>query len=291
MSPQAQGAPAGAPAITPYLIVRGAAAAIDFYKEAFGAREESRMVDGQRIGHAEIRIGEEPVMLADEYPELGIVGPRSLGGSPVRIHAYVPDVDAVCARAAAAGAKILQPPTDQPCGDRTAKLEDPFGHVWICATHRGAAAPAKPRVRAIPPGLHTVTPYLVVAGAPGLIDFLRKAFGAREKYRSQRPDGTIQHAELWIGDSVVMMGEAGGPWKPMIANLSLYLEDTDAAYRHAMEAGGKSLREPQTMFYGDRTAGVEDPCGNFWWISTHIEDVSAEEIERRTAEAAGGKID
>ena len=102
------------------------------------------MNDGKKIGHAEIRIGGSLLMLADEYPDLGIVGPRALGGSPVRMQAHVPDVDAVVKRAAAAGAKVLQPPTDQPHGERNAKIEDPFGHVWNFSMPLG-----KPAVRPI----------------------------------------------------------------------------------------------------------------------------------------------
>lgn len=264
--------------LSPYLVVRGAREAIEFYQRVFGAVEIRRMDDGERIGHAEMRLGQSLLMLADEYPERGIVGPRAFGGSPVRLRVEARDVDAVAARAAAGGAKILQPPTDQPYGERNTKLEDPFGHVWIFSAPLG-----RPAVQPIPDGYHTVTPYLVVQGVPKLLDFLTHAFAARERLRSLRPDGAIQHAEVWIGDSVVQMGEAGGPWKPMVANLNLYVENCDAAYRRAIEAGARSLREPATQFYGDRSAGVEDPCGNNWWISTHVEDVSPEELERRMA--------
>ncbi len=136
-------------------------------------------------------------------------------------------------------------------------------------------------VKPIPDGYHTVTPYLVVPGAATLIDFLKLAFDATETYRHARPDGTVQHAEVRIGDSVVMMGEPEDPSKAMPATLCLYVEDADAAYRRAIEAGAASLREPATQFYGDRTGGVLDPCGNQWWVATHVEDVSPEEIERR----------
>src|SRR5262249_8089570 len=143
----------------------------------------------------ELRIGKSAIMLADEYPEHQIVGPRALGGSPVRlqVETRLADVDAVAARAAAAGAKILQPPTDQPYGERNTKLEDPFGHVWIFSAPIG-----KPQVKPIPEGVHTVTPYLVVHGAAKLMAFLQKAFGAREKYKSAGDDGRIHHAEVWI---------------------------------------------------------------------------------------------
>ena len=264
--------------VTPYLLVKGAAAAIDFYKKVFGAVEKTRMEDGARIGHAELRIGKSAIMLADEYPEHGIRGPRTLGGSPVRLQVETRDVDAVAARAAGAGAKILQPPTDQPYGERNAKLEDPFGHVWIFSTPIG-----KPAVKPIPEGLHTVTPYLIAKGAAKLATFLQKAFGAREKYKFADDGGRIHHAEYWIGDSVVMLSDGSDEWGPTRTNISLAVEDCDAMYRSAMAAGAKSLREPATQFYGDRSAGVEDPFGNHWWMSTHVEDVTPEEIERRAA--------
>ncbi len=269
--------------VTPYLVVRGAAAAIDFYKKAFGASEKMRMEDGARIGHAELRIGKSAIMLADEYPEHKILGPRALGGSPVRLQVETRDVDAVAARASAAGAKILQPPTDQPYGERNTKLEDPFGHVWIFSAPIGKQA-----VKAVPDGLHTVTPYLIVQGAAKLLAFLQKAFGAREKYKFADDSGRIHHAEVWIGDSVVMLSDGNDEWGPTRMNINLAVEDCDAMYKSAIAAGAKSLREPATQFYGDRTAGVEDAFGNHWWMSTHVEDVTPEEIERRAAAAGRG---
>ena len=267
--------------ITPYLLVKGAAAAVDFYKKVFGAVEKMRMEDGARISHAELRIGKSAIMLADEYPEHKLLGPRGLGGTPVRLQVETRDVDAVATRAAAGGAKILQPPTDQPYGERNTKLEDPFGHVWIFSTPIG-----KRKVKPIPDGVHTVTPYLVVKGAANLMAFLEKAFGAREKYKSADDGGRIHHAEVWIGDSVVMLADASDQFHPTVTHINLAVEDCDATYKKALAAGGKSLRGPETRFFGDRTAGVEDPCGNSWWMSTHVEDVTPEEIERRAAAAA-----
>jgi PhnB protein len=142
-------------------------------------------------------------------------------------------------------------------------------------------------VRPIPEGYHTVTPYLVVPGVPELIEFLKQAFDARETGRFAGPDGTIMHAEVRIGDSPVMMGEPAGGVQPIPAMLHLYVEDVDAAYRRALAAGATSVREPADQFYGDRSAGVKDCFGNQWWMATHVEDVSPEEMERRAAAAAG----
>jgi len=132
-----QAIPEGFEGATPYLSIKGAADAIEFYKKAFSATETMRIAgpDG-RIGHAEIKIGKAKLMLADEHPEIGFLSPRTLGGSPVTIHIYVEDVDALAASAEAAGAKVRRPVADQFYGDRTVSFEDPFGHVWHFATHK-----------------------------------------------------------------------------------------------------------------------------------------------------------
>ena len=129
--------PEGFEGATPYLSIKGAAEAIEFYKKAFGAVETMRMArpDG-RIGHAEIKIGKANLMLADEHPEIGFLSPQTLGGTPVSIHIYVEDVDGLAARAEAAGAKVLRPVADQFYGDRSGGFEDPFGHRWHFATHK-----------------------------------------------------------------------------------------------------------------------------------------------------------
>ena len=132
-----QAIPAGYSAVTPYLSIRGAAQAIEFYKKAFGAKEIMRMPgpDG-KLGHAEIRIGDSRVMLSDEYEAMAFLSPQSRGGTTVHIHLYVKDVDATVERAIAAGAKINRPIKDQFYGDRTGSIEDPFGHMWHVATHK-----------------------------------------------------------------------------------------------------------------------------------------------------------
>ena len=128
--------PQGMHSVTPHLICAGAAKAIEFYKQAFGATEQARLPgpDG-RLMHAAVKIGDSQVMLVDEMPEWGALGPKSLKGSPVTIHLYVDDVDAVVARAVKAGAKVTMPVAEQFWGDRYGKLVDPFGHHWSVATH------------------------------------------------------------------------------------------------------------------------------------------------------------
>ena len=134
--------PADYAGVTSYLIVRGAARAIDFYQRAFGATELFRLpMPGGRIGHAELRIGGGVVMLADEMPEMGHKSPQTLGGTPVSLLFYVPDVDATFARALAAGGTSVKPLQNQFYGDRSGTLTDPFGHVWTVATHVEDVAP------------------------------------------------------------------------------------------------------------------------------------------------------
>jgi PhnB protein len=128
-------------------------------------------------------------------------------------------------------------------------------------------------IKPIPEGYHTVTPYLVVKGAAQLIDFLKQAFDAEEIQRMALPDGTISHAEVRIGDSVVMLGEAQGEYPSMPAMLHLYVEDVDTVYQRVLGAGATSLREPVNEFYGDRIGGVRDSFGNQWWIATHMESL------------------
>lgn len=139
-------------------------------------------------------------------------------------------------------------------------------------------------VKPIPEGFHTVTPYLMVQEASKLIDFLKQAFEAEEIYRQNMPDGTVMHAQLRIGDSMLMMSDATSQHKPMPSMIYLYVEDVDAVYNRALKAGATSLRKPTDEFYGDRSGGVKDQFGNQWRIGTHIEDVPPEEMEKRAEE-------
>ncbi|TVP45787.1 MAG: VOC family protein [Gemmatimonadales bacterium] len=136
----------------------------------------------------------------------------------------------------------------------------------------------------VPEGYPTVIPYLVVPDGEGLIEFLEKAFGATLNSRTDTPSGRVMHAEISLGGSRIMLGESNEEWPPTRAMIHLYLPDVDGVYRRALEAGATSLREPETMFYGDRSGGVEDASGTQWWIATRVEEVSAEEMERRQRE-------
>ena len=149
-------------------------------------------------------------------------------------------------------------------------------------------------VKPIPEGYHSITPYLIVDGAARAIEFYEKAFGAEEKFRMPQPDGRIGHAELKIGDSIVMLADENmqmgirGPKSvggtPMM--LMLYVNDVDKVFARAVEAGASVERPLANQFYGDRTGGVVDPFGHKWYLATHVEDVAPDELERR-AKAAG----
>jgi len=132
-----------------------------------------------------------------------------------------------------------------------------------------------------PAGYHSVSPYLTVVGAANLIEFLQAVFDATVVERMTRPDGSVGHCEVRIGDSIVMMAEPPDPSKARPSNLYVYVADVDATYRRALLHGARSEREPADQFYGDRSGGFVDASGNTWWIATHVEDLSPEEMQRR----------
>lgn len=133
----------------------------------------------------------------------------------------------------------------------------------------------------IPDGYHTVTPYLTVDDGAAQIEFLKNAFHAELTFEMKDDKGDVRHAEMKLGDSMLMIGQARDEWRSKPANFYLYVPDCDAVYKQALAAGGKSVQTLTNQAYGDRSGGVEDPQGNTWWIATHIEDVSAQEMEER----------
>lgn len=138
-------------------------------------------------------------------------------------------------------------------------------------------------VDAIPKGYRTITPYLLVTGVPALLEFLQKAFDAELLKTETRDDGSIMHAEVRIGNSMLMAGEASADFAPMPASIYLYVEDCDAVYQRALRAGGSAVFPIADLPSGERYGGVRDVSGNVWWIATHIEDVSEEEQRKRWA--------
>ncbi len=136
----------------------------------------------------------------------------------------------------------------------------------------------------IPSGFHSVTPYLLVADVAKEMEFLKKALGATVRVSMPGPNGGVMHAEMQIGDSIVMMGRPQNDADLGKAMLYVYVADVDATYKTCLAAGGTSVREPKDQFYGDRTAGIRDPFGNDWGIATHVEDVSPDEMKRRMSQ-------
>ncbi len=279
----------------PYLCAKNAAAAIDFYKKAFGATESfERMIspDG-RVGHAEFRIGEATLMISDEYPEINVLSPETLGATPVMIVLTVENADAVVEQAVAAGAKVLLPVEDQPYGRRSGKILDPFGFRWDVGTPiRSAAQPERNREESRRPGMESkarraetpktvnyiregfraVSPYILVGGAAKFIEFMKEAFGAEERGRVPMPNGKIMHAEVRLGDSTIEMSDGNEQYGPSPVTIHLTVPDAEGAYRRALKAGATSLYEPATQFWGENESGVRDPFGNEWYITSPSEE-------------------
>lgn len=252
---QATYLPPGFHAVTPYLINSGAARLIDFLKEAFGAEETMRIPVGDGIMHAQVRVGDSVIEIAD--------GNEKFPPMPTSFHIYVTDADAVYRRALEAGGTSLFEPADREYGDREAGVKDTSGNQWFIGTHK--LRPGEYR----PEGLYEVTNYLHPKGADDLVRFLEEAFGAERVAVFTNKNGAIEHAKIRIGDSFVEMGEAHGEWQPTPASIHLYVPDADAVYARALAAGAASIYDVVDQPYGERSGGVQDRWGNKWWIATH----------------------
>jgi PhnB protein len=281
---------------SPRLAFRDAAKAIEFYIAAFGARETFRFEVGGHIAHAEIAIGDSSIVMAEEWPEGDRFSAETLGKSPITLVIRVADVDSFADRAVATGVKVIRPLKDQFYGHRDVTFVDPFGYTWTAVMvteemsveemHRRmqgltigpeggkmpGAGDTKKDVNPIPPGYSTVTPYLVAQDANAVIDFVKQTFGGEETFRAVGPAGGY-HCEVRVDDSMLMIGGggAGVSWKgdPILGAFHVYVRDCDAAYKRALQAGGKSLTEPADQEYGERTASVIDAAGNHWYIATY----------------------
>jgi PhnB protein len=246
-------APAGFSSLTPYLHVAHAAGQIDFLKTVFDAEELGRYPspDGSRIMHAQVRIGDSMVEM----------GETQGATKPTPLHVYIPDVDAAYRRAMQAGAVSLNTPTDHEYGERGASVRDAEGNHWYLATALGP--------HYVPQGVRAVNIALHPKGAPALIDFLKRAFGAEEIARHEA-GGAVVHAQLRFGDSILEMSEAHGQYPPMPCAIHYYVPDVDAAYQRAVAAGALSISAPADQPYGERSAGVTDSHGNTWYLATAI---------------------
>lgn len=270
----------------PRLTFKDPAKAIEFYKQAFGANELFRFEFGAGIAHAEIKIGESTIHLSEEWPDGGRFSAETLGESPVQLNLHVDDVDSFAGRAVAAGLKPIAPISDKFYGRREGSFVDPFGYTWNISTvkeemsveemHRRLNAEQgptkKPAVDPIPKGFRTITPYLIAKDGPGLMDFAKQAFGAEEMFRDIGSAGGL-HGEVKIGDSMLMVG-GGIPGRefrstPSTVALHVYVKDADAVYQQALAAGATSIHKPMDQEYGERSAGVQDPAGNYWYMATY----------------------
>jgi PhnB protein len=243
--------------ITPYLTVKRAEQLVEFVKTVFGGTEIFRTTGSAGGLHAEVTVGDSKLMIG---------GYESVEEKPTALHVYVPDADAVYQRALGAGATSVEEPVDQFYGDREAGVKDPTGNVWWIATHKVGSAGSY-----VPEGMRTVTPFLHPVGAPGLIEFMEKAFDAETISREQSPDGMIHHAVVRIGNSMIEMGEAHGQLaQPMPPALFMTVDNLEESYARALNAGATSLQPPKNQDYG-RTAWVKDRWDNIWYLTAALE--------------------
>lgn len=284
----------GATTITPYLCVADGAAAIDFYRGAFGATEVMRFAeDSGKIGHAELSLGDVSIYLSDEYPEHGVVSPTTLGGSPLTLYVTVADVDDVFARAIAQGAEGLEPPADAADGDRRGTLRDPFGHRWTVAqpveqvagdelAHRydelgftvtERVAPAPPRASG---GIWAA---INSADAMAMIRFVIDVLGFEEEIVVPGDEpGVVVHSQLrWPEGGVIQVGSsdrAASPYSERaVGQQSLYVITADpmAVHERCVAAGVEIVTEPVSPEYdpGGVTFGIRDHEGNLWSFGTY----------------------
>lgn len=255
--------PRGFYKVTPYIVTADGDAMLNFAKNAFGAEITLRAEGGGGGGvHGEVRIGDTMLMMGGGLPGKPFAAKPQL----TALHVYVRDTDAVYQKALQAGATSVGAPQDHEYGERGASVKDPFGNFWYIATHKGESY--------IPKGLHNVNVYMHPLRAEPVIGFLKRAFGAHEIAKHASPDGVVHHAEVQVGDSIVEMGEAHGPYQPMPSMFYVYVPDCDVVYQRAIAAGAKSLHELTDQPYGDRNGAVTDPFGNIWYIGTHVKDVA-----------------
>jgi PhnB protein len=255
--------PRGFRTVTPYLVAEDGLGLLEFAEQAFGAEEDLRAMTPGGGVHGEVRIGDSRLMIGGGTP--GHKFQSTL--HPNALHVYVEDADAVCQKALAAGATLIDEPRDQEYGERSATVKDAAGNYWYIATHKGESY--------VPKGLNNVNVYLHPLRAEPVISFLKRILDAQEIAKYASPDGVVHHAEIRVGDSVVEMGEAHGKYTPMPAMFYVYVPDCDALYRRALAAGAQSLHEPTDQPYGDRNSAVTDPFGNTWYFATHVKDVTA----------------
>jgi PhnB protein len=237
--------------ITPYLLPPGPEF-IDFLKHVFDAEETERAKSGPGSFHAEVRIGDSMLMM-------GVGSGRSM---PASLLVYVSNADETYRRALEAGASSVLDIVER-WGDRFGGVQDPGGNLWCIATYLGPESIGQEH-------LNTITMLFSLKDAAKFVDFLKRAFNAKEVVRYDSPEGEVKHAKIRIGESVVAVGEAHGEWQPKPMMVYMYVPDCDALYEQALRAGAKSVSPVADQPYGDRHGGVEDAWGNQWYIATPL---------------------
>lgn len=256
--------------LTQYLVIERAAQFFEFIQKAFGAREKLLMPDSSGIiRHAEAWLGESIIEFAEANDQWAPM--------PAGLHYYVQNVDEVYARAVKAGAASLREPVNQPYGDREGDLRDPSGNYWFIATHT-AGKNYKPEI------LQDLNTYFSVRESVRFLDFLQKAFRA-EVIEKHLAGDTIGHAKIKIGDTAVELSEGRAPWGPRAVAHHYYVEDCDGVFAQALDSGCTQLQPMSDQFYGDRSGSLVDAWGNHWYIASHREDLTPEEIAQRAASA------
>jgi PhnB protein len=264
--------PQGFRSLTPYLILDHAADFQKFIENAFGATERFVMRDGEvMIRHAEAQLGESIIEFAEAS------GPWK--AMPTGLHYYVKNSDQAYAQALKAGGASLYEPVNRDYGDREAGVRDPAGNIWFISTHTGGNS-YKPEL------LQDLNTYFSVKDSPRFLDFLSKAFAAETLEIDSGRDGSIMHAKVRIGDTVFELSEGRAPWGPRAVSHHLYVENCDQVFARGLANGSKELQPMADQFYGDRSGSLVDAWGNHWYIASHLEDLTPEEIAQR-ATAAG----
>ena len=263
--------PEGFRSLTQYLILDNAAGFLKFIEGALVAKERFLMRDSDGIiRHAEAQIGESII----EFAEAG----GQWKAMPAGLHYYVKNSDEVYAQALRAGGTSLYEPVNRDYGDREAGVRDPSGNYWFISTHT-AGKSYKPEI------LQDLNTYFSVKDSARFLDFLVKAFSAEVLENHAAKDGSIMHAKVRIGDTVFELSEGRAPWGPRAVSHHLYAENCDEVFARGLANGCKELQPLADQFYGDRSGSLLDAWGNHWYIASHQEDLTPEEIRQRAAAA------
>jgi PhnB protein len=264
--------PEGYHSVMPYLVVRGLGALLDFLAAAFDAREITRSsAEGREIVHAATRVG-------DSIVEMGDPGDSKWPLMPAALHYYVQNADSAYRRALDAGGQSLYQPKKMDYGDYEGGVQDPCGNHWYIATHLGGASYR-------PENLRDVNPSVSLTDAAAFLDFVAKSYAAEIIEKHANPAGVVGHAKVKLGDTVIEVSEAHGKWAARPTALHFYSEHPDRLFGQAVAAGAKVLQPMADQFYGDRGGSLLDAWGNHWYIASHTEDLTPEEIAERAAAA------